>query len=237
MVTTKQQLVNANELQPTLEYVCWIDIMGTKNIMSISLAKAANFILKFHASINNIKEKEVKCYPLMDGVFITCKELETLKKVINNIYTNIANIFSKETKFEHKFIIRGALAYGEIINGCDISDKACQAFNENTNYRDSLLLGMPMVQAFGFESFAPPFGMYIHESARKYEGLQGCYYKWQEEEAMQQLKKKTINYFEECQKRIHYLDMKEEKLKFYKELIEEYLLTCGDSPTKARKNK
>lgn len=223
-------LVNAKELKPTLEYVCWIDIMGTKNIMSTSLAIAANFILKFHASINKIKEgKEVKCYPLMDGVFITSKELEPLKKVINNIYTNIANIFIDEKKFEHKFVIRGALAYGEIINGYDISEKACRIINKNINYRDSLLLGIPMIQAFGTESFAPPFGMYIHESARKYDGLQGCHYKWQGEIEISKLKDNISNYFTECQKRIHYLDMKEDKLKLYKELVEEYFLTRHDS--------
>ena len=41
--------VNTQTLQPTNTYVCWIDIMGTKNAMSNSFEQASNHILRFHA--------------------------------------------------------------------------------------------------------------------------------------------------------------------------------------------
>lgn len=37
--------VDTSPFKCTKEYVCWIDIMGTKNTMSESFHKAANFIL------------------------------------------------------------------------------------------------------------------------------------------------------------------------------------------------
>ena len=35
------------------------------------------------------------------------------------------------------------------------------------------MCGLPMIQAFTAEYTAPPFGVYIHESARNPAGLQG----------------------------------------------------------------
>ena len=97
--------VNADNLSPKSKYVCWIDIMGTRNTMTLSLARASNFILKFHSQIIKAKQNNVTCYPLMDGVFITCENLEPLKQTINSIFTEIANTFVGEQVFNHKFII------------------------------------------------------------------------------------------------------------------------------------
>ena len=141
--------------QPTVfksskEYVCWIDIMGTKNTMSESFQKAANFILKFHSCVVDAIDqvKPVSFYPLMDGVFITSPNGNVIKKVINIIFSTVAEIFLSEEKNDYRFIIKGSLAYGYIAHGVNIDEKVCEKLFHKDNYKQSLMCGMPMIQAF-----------------------------------------------------------------------------------------
>ena len=228
--------VNADKLAHESKYVCWIDIMGTKNTMKQSLARASNFILKFHSKVIQAQQGNIISYPLMDGVFITCKNLETLKQTINSIFTEIATMFTQETNFDHKFLIRGALAKGEIIDGCEINNNICKNINELQNYRDALLLGMPMIQAIEAEHYAPPFGIYIHESAREFKNLQGRYYQWSVNNIQLQgkLKKHIDNYFKKCSTQYHHLEMEKEKIKLYQELNNEYFATLKPRKRKKR---
>ena len=218
--------VNADNLAPESKYVCWIDIMGTKNTMKQSLARASNFILKFHSKVIQAQQGNIISYPLMDGVFITCKNLETLKQTINSIFTEIATMFTQETNFDHKFLIRGALAKGEIIDGCEINNNICKNINELQNYRDALLLGMPMIQAIEAEHYAPPL----------FKNLQGRYYQWSVNNIQLQgkLKKHIDNYFKKCSTQYHHLEMEKEKIKLYQELNNEYFATLKPRKRKKR---
>lgn len=216
--------VNPNHLQPQQKYVCWIDIMGTRNTMNLSLARVSNFILKFHSCIIESKKKEqdIKYYPLMDGVFITCSDLNAMKRTLNTIFGKITDLFCNEETFEHKFIIRGSLAFGEVVDGCDISNDICKEINEDTPYRNTLLLGLPVAQAYENEHNAPPFGIYIHESARQFKNLQGRYYQWNNtENKISLLGKKLEEYFQECERQIYSINMNPDKIKVYMELQKE----------------
>lgn len=53
--------VNTAQFKSSKEYVCWIDIMGTKNTMSESFQKAANFILKFHSCVVDVIKIKKEC--------------------------------------------------------------------------------------------------------------------------------------------------------------------------------
>lgn len=58
------------------EYVCWLDIMGTKSSMENSVNTCAIFMLKFHAAILEAIDKKkcnISTYPVMDGVYLTSK--------------------------------------------------------------------------------------------------------------------------------------------------------------------
>ena len=83
--------VDTSKIKCSKEYVCWIDIMGTKNTMSESFQKAANYILKFHSSVIDIVKDEegVSYYPLMDGIFITTPNNATIRKIIDKITANL----------------------------------------------------------------------------------------------------------------------------------------------------
>ena len=217
--------VDASQLKCKDEYVCWIDIMGTKNIMSESFQKAANFILKFHSCVlDTVKDyDEVKYYPLMDGVFITSPNSKTIQTVIDYVFDKIADIFISESRNGHRFIIKGSLAYGSISHGDTIDNNVCDTISSIPEYKRSLLLGMPMIQAFNSERTAPPFGIYIHESARKYKVLQGKHYAWKcKTTDKASLLSKVDSYFSWCKEYSEYLEMDVKKIELYKKLAQEY---------------
>ncbi len=217
--------VNASNLTTKSEYVCWIDIMGTRNIMSESLQKATNFILRFHACVLRAitDQKNVKYYPLMDGVFITSPDAQTIQKVINVIFSNVANIFLAQERNIHRFIIKGSLAYGIVYHGHMITNDICQEIAQDEDYKKTILLGMPMIQSISMEKTAPPFGIYIHESARKYQILQGKYYKWTDPNIdFVKLQDKVEKYFDWCSDYSEYLEMDTQKIDKYKKLVKEY---------------
>ena len=219
--------VNSDDFTTENEYVFWIDIMGTKNSMSESFHKAANFILKFHCAVLRAVENNnrVRVYPLMDGVFITSNDISILKPIINSIFKTLYHLFITESQHAHRFIIKGSIAYGPIAHGENITTEVCEELHKNSDYRKSLMCGMPMIQAFNDEHKAPPFGVYIHESARINRKLSGRYYDWYHKISASEVKKlrNTIKlYFEWCDKHHQYLCLDPQKIQLYQHLVKEY---------------
>lgn len=142
------------------EYIAWIDIMGTQSIMSRSMSMSANFIIKFQTYAANIAKESVnvRIYPVMDGIYLTTKSKGEFVGFCRNFFKSCAELFCDEGTPIHRFIVRGAVAYGPIIHGSNIDGHDLQ----------SILLGIPMIQAYTSERLAPPFGMYVHESARAF---------------------------------------------------------------------
>jgi hypothetical protein len=88
---------------------------------------------------------------------------------------------------------------------------------------------MPMIQAFTSEKLAPPFGIYIHESARTVGGLQGRYYYWRRNEALSanvhlqsELKEGLISFFGWEKDRSFYYKLEKTKFEEYEKRVEEY---------------
>lgn len=216
-------------------YVCWLDIMGMQKTMSMSLENALNFVLKLHDCITAIAKsnQSLYCYPVMDGAYVASRQLETLRTFIDGVYSQMAQLFLTETGGSKcSFIIRGAIAKGDILHGRSIKNVSlgfdCDALKNNTIYAKQLMVGMPMIQAYVAERNAPPFGVYIHESARAYGKLQGCYYEWWRRSdvsagiSIEELKQKVIGYFDWCSRNKYQLEMDEGKIERYKLLAEEY---------------
>lgn len=232
--------INTSKLKRDKEYVCWIDTMGTKNTMSESFEKAANFMIRFHAIVMEALEGvlDVNRYPLMDGIYLTSTNWNSLKKVINKIYSESADIFIKEEIIAHRFLIRGAIAYGQVAHGTAIIDDVCLNYHDKDNYKSTLLMGMPMIQSYTSESSAPPFGIYIHESARQPQILQGRFYAWSNDEKLKgKLRLKIHQYFDWCSAYRNYLEISSDKIAKYKQLNDEYLLymTCKEQEFENRK--
>ena len=152
------------------EYVCWLDIMGTKTKMENSVKTCSIFIFKLHTAVLEAIEKgcDIQTYPVMDGVYFTSKRKKDMEKALSYIFSTLGKLFIDEKEFEHQFLVKAAVAYGPIIHGSDIGNEINRQFANNEIYKQSLLLGLPMIQAYSGESKAPPFGVFVHESARAF---------------------------------------------------------------------
>jgi hypothetical protein len=172
---------NANHLPaPTPEYVAWVDIMGTQASMSRSLSVTANFIFKLHTAALQAPHAQVRVYPVMDGFYAAAIDQLSMLSFLRSVFVAAAEEFNGTANNAHRFVIRGGLAYGPVIHGNAIPAAASQVLGGHAGYRDLILLGMPIVQAHLCEANAPPFGVFIHESARAFApvGAQPFHHTW-----------------------------------------------------------
>ena len=156
---------------PQYNYVCWFDVMGTEKQMLRSVQVSANFIYKLHCAVQKAWENEtdranISLYPVMDGVYITSPRREPLERVLKNALEHLAITFVCEKRIEHCFLVRGAIAYGTVFHGKEVQKEASYVLGRNTDVKNFILLGLPMIQAYRSESNAAPFGIAIDESAR-----------------------------------------------------------------------
>jgi hypothetical protein len=103
----------------------------------------------------------------MDGLYASAQRPETLERFLAFAFSGLARLFAFEDNGYYRFIVRGAVAYGLVYHGRDVSDAASNTLAANHSYRDQILLGMPMVWAHLGERSAPPFGISLHESAAR----------------------------------------------------------------------
>lgn len=210
--------INADKLKASNKYVCWIDTMGTQNTMSVSLAKASNYIIKLHSCLIQAADglDSVLIYPVMDGAYITCANKKDITSVLKKTFSFLANIFLQEKDNGKRFVVRASLAFGDIIDGNMITDDVTKHIS--SDYKQRILLGMPIIQAYQSEKNAPPFGIFIHESARKFDEehkIQGRTFKWWANDLSQKLYEAICGYFEWCRYNSLLLEMDEKKIDNY----------------------
>jgi hypothetical protein len=139
--------------------------------------------------------------------------------------------FNAETEIHHRFCIRGGLAFGPVIHGRDCGPCAVELQN-NPAHRDKILLGMPMVQAHLAERGAPPFGVFVHESARVFalvgiDPLRWVWWKWGIGNASAQatwttLKGQLPDYLDWCEKRSQTIEYLTERIRAHKNMVTQY---------------
>ena len=155
-------------------YVCWLDVMGSQNAMLRSVQTAANFVCKIHDVVlgewPRYTDKGIELYPVMDGVYITSARQGPLRYFLSATLRRLAETFLQEQTPWFRFLVRGCVAFGPLVAGKDIQRAASHTLADNSTYRDSILIGIPLVQAYRGESKAPPFGIYVDESARAFAG-------------------------------------------------------------------
>jgi hypothetical protein len=161
---------------PSFEYVCWLDVMGTENQMLRSLPIAANFIFKLHCAVlaarDELEEQHevtgLRIYPVMDGVYITSRRRTPLQFILTQAMRRVVAEFQATDKQFHRFLARGAISFGPVYHGADLQDETSDALAAHGEIRDSILLGLPMAQAYREERQAPPFGIAVHSSATEF---------------------------------------------------------------------
>jgi hypothetical protein len=222
---------------PSKEYVCWVDIMGTRSYMKESEKDIAILFGKLHSAIVEEENSfpDITVYPVMDGTYIVSDSQEDILAYLDKLFS-ISGVVNLEHHYELDepvFNIRGAVAYGPVIRGEQITEDASRELADEDNrwYTDRLLIGMPMIQAMKAESDAPPFGIYIHESARAFSPddanpLSHVWWKWYENDHHQlaaALYDVLSAYFDRCKDRHreipHY---SKEKIKEHQEQLDQY---------------
>lgn len=127
-----------------------------------------NFTLQYYLLGEGGKYHNVFVYPCMDGAYITTTKGSDIEKIIVRIYSELAKIFVKESNPNHWFLIRGSIAYGEIIHGHLVPFSASKVFETDLNYKSHILLGSAMIEAYKEEANASPFGVSLGQSLIKY---------------------------------------------------------------------
>jgi hypothetical protein len=149
-------------------YVLWLDIMGSQGKMLRNVRTASIPLMKLHVAALNAKKKTsdgVDLFPVIDGIYAVSEHLASIGFFISDVFRSMAAEFLVLKNWERS-VIRGAIAYGPVILGEDCKEGA--AILKESNYANSILLGMPLVQAFTAERAAPPFGVFVHESVRAF---------------------------------------------------------------------
>ncbi len=215
-------------------YVLWVDIMGTKNKVYSSVMTASIFMLKLHAAVLQNLTDDLIAYPIMDGAYITSINRSSIQRFITKLFATIGKDIIKQTDTKHCFLIKAALAFGPLINGKDISVRINRTFQNRDQYKNSILIGLPMIQAYSSESLAPPFGVFIHESARAFapEGEMPFEHKWWKwfirdrrvwtQEQNNKLQNTLKRYFQEAENQSIVEDYSMDRITFHKKMFAEY---------------
>jgi hypothetical protein len=150
-------------------YVFWLDLMGARNMMKLSLPKAARSVMKIHVAALLAKQKhpELEINPVMDGVYGFVKNRDLLESCLTEILASLANVFVQQLGPIGRFMVRAGVAFGPIIPGRDLA-AGSEILEQNLDYLGGTAIGMGISHAYEAESYAPPFGVYIHESARAF---------------------------------------------------------------------
>ena len=163
------------------EYILWCDGMGTGQMLKRSLSRSAHFIFKIHQAFDiALRDTDGRCYPVMDGMYITTPTRKSMIRIIEVAFCELAREFIHTKGTRHMFMIKAGLSYGATIHGNEIATEAFYGVHQDGTtrsleehekssidyIRSRLLLSSAMEYAFQAERNAPPFGIFVHESAQ-----------------------------------------------------------------------
>jgi hypothetical protein len=222
---------NASQLpEPVNEYVAWIDVMGIQSAMSRSLSISANFIFKLHIAASSTPRDGLQLYPVMDGFYATSPSKEAMLNFLRAVLSKVGQEFLDTAEPLHRFIVRGALAYGPVIHGSQVPNDVDARLEGNDQYKSSIFLGMPIVQSYLGERNAPPFGVFVHESARAFspnrtQPFHHVWWKWVTPDVggvWNNLLERLNLHYEWCSERPNRLLYDADRVEAHKKLANEY---------------
>lgn len=130
MKDNKSIFVNTGKLKESSEYVCWIDIMGTRSTMAISLERATNHIIRLHASIIPALDGNLKFYPMLDGAYITASSKASLETFLRAVFSKLASEFVQQKDVFNRFIPKASVSFGPVVHGDAITSDVNQAVSD-----------------------------------------------------------------------------------------------------------
>lgn len=164
----KAPFFDSSAVQQSNAYVAWVDALGTKSALLVSHARAANFVMRIHAAaLDANPPTDLSLFPMNDGVFIRADTWDPLRKFLERMFRRLAVTFLLEQNPQHRFMVRGAVAFGPLSSGSQLHG-GNSTLTGAPDHSAGIILGMPLAQAVEAERLAPPFGVFIHESARAF---------------------------------------------------------------------
>ena len=164
---------NSEHLKPADNvYVGWLDLMGAGHIMGTSVRKSANFLTRLHMAVHRAVTAvnfKGRLLTINDGVFIVTPSKRELMSVMGRALILLACDFVAVPRPHDRFLLRGGIAFGPVYFGADlIPGLAPKKLRDNAEFLAPVMFGPAIIQAYRSESFAPPFGVAVHESARAF---------------------------------------------------------------------
>lgn len=222
-------------------YVCWFDVMGTTAIASRSITEASIKVFKLHTAAIAAEEtlrdwyrERLTMYPMMDGIYAVSSSKGALLELLRTVFTVLGEDVVESEEKHHIMAIRAAIAYGPVLAGKDMD-----GYNdtlEGTDHQTRTLVGLPIVQAFLSEGEAPPFGVYIHESARAFAPEQDgpfrfVWWKWfrssddeyNEEELALEVRERLEEYYEWSRNNSNRIGYEKDRIDEHERLAKQYL--------------
>jgi hypothetical protein len=116
----------------------------------------------------------------MDGIYVTTPSRNTMNQFLRHTFCALAREFTWRRGTAHMHMVRAGLSYGPTMHGGDIPDEGFfgdfdngtrvdrELFEQSKLYMDrrQVLLSPAMVLAYNAERLAPPFGVYVDDSAK-----------------------------------------------------------------------
>ena len=222
---------------PPQQFVLWLDVMGSGKTMARNLLRSANFVFKLHVAALEAKGGNgPRLYPMNDGLYAVAEKYEALVAFAAETFERLSlDLSASGGKAEHLFLCKGAIAFGHVLEGVQVPAKSSKTLSENEAHRNSVLLGGCVSWAYRAEEHAPPFGIYLHESARQGSGKGGvpftrdpfCRY-WTELKPTPKpawvvgLAKSVTDYLNYCEAHKHELEYPTDRIKAHRELAQEF---------------
>jgi hypothetical protein len=90
------------------EFVAWCDGMGTGQCLSRSLHQAANSVFKLHSAFSIARQtlSAVRCYPVMDGVYVTSPTRGDMQKILKSAFGELAREFINRPGIKNMHMMR-----------------------------------------------------------------------------------------------------------------------------------
>jgi len=217
-------------------YVCWFDLMGAQSIMRRSIIIATNFVMKIHIASQNVLQKEhhdVELFPVIDGIYIVSRRQSPLLFFLKSMMSRLALTFIFEEQHIHRFLVRGAIAFGPLSLGSTLT-RTSNCLTDSMDYCKRIALGIPLSQAYDDEKNAAPFGIYLSECARSFspaddEVLGGTHWEWwrqansaEDNEIVDFLKSTLEEYYSWAEKHPSTLLYQEDRMRAHLKLAHEY---------------
>jgi hypothetical protein len=152
---------------------------------------------------------------------------------LENVFSHLADLFVSTPDIHHRFLVKGALAFGPVIHGSSLPAAASNTLDQNVPYRGAILLGIPMIQAHLGERNAPAFGLFVHESARAFAPPNQTPFKmvwwtwfrpnhWQA--LARELRQELDQYFAWCLARAQTIGYEAERIEVHRRLAQQYFV-------------